>query len=69
MSQVRYTLVKKAAELTGYSEKAIQRKIEDGVWTEGREYRRAPDGRVLIDLAGYEKWVEGMSRRASSPSG
>ena len=30
-------LLPKAAELTGYSEKAIRRKIEDGVWLEGHE--------------------------------
>ena len=28
-------LLPKAAELTGYSEKAMRRKIEDGVWLEG----------------------------------
>ena len=28
---------------TGYSEKAVARKIEDGVWVEGREYVRAPE--------------------------
>ena len=42
-------LLPKAAELTGYSEKAIRRKIEDGVWLEGHEYVRAPDGRILVD--------------------
>jgi hypothetical protein len=43
--------------LTGYTEKAIERKRHEGVWREGREYRRAPDGRILIDLEGYEAWV------------
>lgn len=42
---------------TGYSEKAVARKIEDGVWVEGREYVRAPDGRRLIDTEAYEAWA------------
>lgn len=42
---------------TGYSEKAVTRKIEDGVWVEGREYVRAPDGRLLIDMDGFNRWA------------
>ena len=49
---------------TGYSEKAVARKIEDGVWVEGREYVRAPDGRLLIDMDGFEKWALGGQRWA-----
>ena len=44
--------------LTGYSEKAVRRKVESGAWVEGRQYRRAPDGRLLVDMEGYEAWVE-----------
>jgi hypothetical protein len=46
-----------AAALTGLTEKAIRRKIEDGAWAEGRHYHRR-DGGVYIDLRGYERWVE-----------
>lgn len=49
---------------SGYSEKAVARKIEDGVWVEGREYVRAPDGRLLIDMDGFEKWALGEQRWA-----
>ena len=49
---------------TGYSEKAVARKIEDGVWVEGREYVRAPDGRLLIDTEGFNKWALGDKRWA-----
>lgn len=44
--------------ITGYTPKAVERKIHEGVWMEGREFRRAPDNNVLIDLVGYYKWVE-----------
>jgi hypothetical protein len=53
-----YVTIPVAAAITGYSPKAIRRKIEAGVWLEGREFRRAPDGHVLISVKGYELWVE-----------
>lgn len=55
-------LLPKAAELTGYSEKAIRRKIEDGVWLEGHEYVRAPDGRILVDMDAFNRWARGEPR-------
>jgi len=53
-----YVTIALAAQQTGYSEKAIRRKIESGVWVEGREFRRAPDGHILISMQGYVQWVE-----------
>ena len=50
---------------SGYSEKAVARKIEDGVWVEGSEYVRAPDGRLLIDMDGFEKWAR--SEQSTQP--
>ena len=53
----RYVRIPLAATVTGLSVKAIERKIEDGTWIEGREYKRK--GReIYVDLKGYEKWVE-----------
>jgi len=46
-------------EMTGYTIKAMQRKIERGEWVEGKVWIRAPDGRVLISIPDFEKWVEG----------
>jgi len=54
----RYVLLPLAALVTGYTVKAMERKIERGDWVEGKVWRRAPDGRILIDLLGYQKWVE-----------
>ncbi|HDR9290372.1 MULTISPECIES: excisionase [Burkholderia] len=53
-----YVTVALAAMITGLTEKAIRRKIEDGKWIEGREYRRSPDGGIFISLKGYQQWVE-----------
>jgi hypothetical protein len=58
----RYVKLPRFEHLTGYTEKAVRRKIEEGHWLEGREFRRAPDGHILVDLTGYEKWVEHQQR-------
>jgi len=55
----RYVLLPLANLLTGYSVKAMERKIERGDWQEGKVWRRAPDGRIVIDVLGYQRWVEG----------
>jgi len=52
-----FMLVDKFCEFTGYTPKAIELKIERGVWIKGREYFLAPDGRRLISLRGLERWV------------
>jgi hypothetical protein len=69
---VRYVLIGKFAAETGYTEKAIRKKIEDGVWIQGRHYRKAPDGRIMMDMEEYERWVEGQlapSSRSGTRSG
>jgi len=53
-----YVVIEKAAQITGYSKRAIEAKIERGVWLEGTVWVHAPDGRRLISLKGYEQWVE-----------
>ena len=50
--------VSKLAELTGYTEKAIQDKITNGVFPEGTVWKKAPDGRRLLNIKEYDKWVE-----------
>ncbi|TRO38591.1 excisionase [Pseudomonas sp. ALS1131] len=55
---MRYMTVRKFAVESGYTEDAIRSKIRDGIWRLGEVWIRAPDGRTLIDVEGYEKWVE-----------
>lgn len=45
------------AAITGLSVKAMQRKIQEGKWLEGREYHRDPDGNVWMDVKGVMQWV------------
>lgn len=56
---IRYLTIRRFAELSGYSEEAVRRKIECGVWLEGDVFVKAPDGRILVDVERYERWVEG----------
>ena len=53
----RYLLIHKFCDDTGYSVPAVRAKIRDGVWAEGREFKKAPDGHVLIDIEGFNRPV------------
>lgn len=61
---VQWVLVPLFCQMTGYTDKAVRAKIDTGVWLEGRQYRRAPDGRITIDIQEYYKWVEGAKAAA-----
>lgn len=54
----RYLTVEKFSSETGYTPDAVRTKIRDGIWRLDREYKKAPDNRILMDMEGYEKWVE-----------
>lgn len=56
---VEWVLVSAFCALTGYTDRAVRRKIQDGVWLQGRHYRKAPDGHITMNLQSYYKWVEG----------
>lgn len=60
LSPARYVLLPLAQSITGYSVKAMERKMERGDWQEGKVWKRAPDRHICIDILGYEKWIEGQ---------
>ncbi len=55
---MRYLTIRKFSSESGYTEDAIRSKIRDGKWLKQSVWRKAPDGRILIDVEGYEAWVE-----------
>jgi hypothetical protein len=71
INTARNVTIALASTKTGLSEKAIRRKIESGVWIEGREWTRAVDGGIYIDMEGYDRWVGKAvaSRSAKTVSG
>ena len=58
---VQWILIPVFCALTGYTDKAVRRKIADGIWIQGKHYQKAPDGHITMNLMGYYKWVEGTS--------
>ena len=58
-------LIKKFCELSGYGYDGIYKKCQNGVFTEGEQFFRAPDGRLIISISGFEKWSE--STQVSAP--
>jgi hypothetical protein len=54
----RFIVIGLASTVTGLSKRAIEGKIARGDWADGKQYRKGPDGRIYIDLHGYERWVE-----------
>jgi hypothetical protein len=58
MVHLQWVLIPVFSAMTGYTDKAVRRKLEDGVWIEGKHYKKAPDGRITMNLQEYYKWVE-----------
>ena len=72
-AMLRYVTIPKFSLESGYTEDAIRSKIRDGIWMEGKVWKKAPDGRVVIIVEGYEEWVETggalkLRRKAASKS-
>ena len=53
----RFVTIPLAATITGLTEKAIRRKIEDGKWLVGREVFKSPDGGIFVSIKGFEDWI------------
>lgn len=60
----RHVTIKKFCAETGYTPDAVRSKMKRGDWLEGAVWVKAPDGRILIDMEGYEAWAIGAT---SSP--
>ncbi len=56
---IKFVTIGKASELLGYSERAIEGKRADGVWLQDVHWKKAPDGRILINLEEIERWIDG----------
>ena len=54
---MNWVTIKRFSELSGYTEKAVRNKIARGDWQMDVHWRKAPDGRILINLEAIEDWV------------
>lgn len=59
VAPARFVAIGLAAIITGLTKRAIEGKIQNGIWAEGRQYRRGLDGRIYVDMQGFERWVQG----------
>ena len=57
VTAARFLTVELFSAMTGLSPGAVRKRIERGVYLEGKQFRRAPDGRVWMDTKGHEQWV------------
>ena len=58
---MKWITVKKFSMLSGYTIKAVYNKIERGVWNKDEIWRKAPDGRLFINIIAFENWVQGVA--------
>lgn len=60
---MRYMTIKRFAEESGYTEKAIREKIRPGgPWRVNEHFKIAPDGRIMIDTHHIDQWIERSTR-------
>lgn len=43
--------------MSGYSEEATRQKIKKNQWQNRVHFKKAPDGRILINLVEVNKWI------------
>ena len=52
-----WVTIKKFSEMSGYSEEATRQKIKKNQWQNRVHFKKAPDGRILINLVEVNKWI------------
>ncbi len=57
---LNWITVKKMSELSGITIDAINSNRKKGYWREGIHWRKAPNGRIFININAVEKWIEGI---------
>jgi hypothetical protein len=55
---MKWVLIKKLAEIFGYTENAARAKIKTGVWLKGIHWTKAPDNRILFNIVAIQQWIE-----------
>jgi len=54
-----WVLINKIVEEIGYTDDAIRAKIKRGVWLKDVHWRKAPDGRIVLNTIAIQRWLEG----------
>ena len=57
---MKWIKLNKFTSISGYTSKAVYNKLERGVWICNVHWRKAPDGRIFINVNAVENWVQGV---------
>ena len=60
VNPARFVTIELCATITGLTRSDINKRMGQGHWVEGRQWRRAEDGSIWIDMPAVERWVQGM---------
>ena len=60
INPARFVTVNLCSTITGLTCSDINKRMSQGYWTEGRQWRRAEDGSIWIDMQAVERWVQGQ---------
>jgi hypothetical protein len=55
---MKWVLIKKLADIFGYSEDAARAKMRKGVWLKDIHWTKAPDNRILFNVVAIQQWIE-----------
>lgn len=55
----QYLRLRRYSEMTGISVRALECKIHEGKWLEGREFIKSQDGKHMVDWQEADRWHEG----------
>ncbi len=53
----RYVTIDKCSEFYGFTKEAIRQLKKKGQWREKIHWRKAPNGRILIDIKAIDEWI------------
>lgn len=56
---MNFVTISKLSDITGYSQDAIRKKIQRGQWLKDVHWKKAPDGRNLMNVEAIEQWING----------
>ena len=66
---LKWVKAKRYFELSGDTRSAFDHKRSKGMWVEGREWRRAEDGVLWVNLEAVEQWAQNSQSRGRTKYG
>ena len=58
IAYMKWVKLCKYCEISGDTKDAVNAKRRNGIWAEGKQWRKAPDNKIWINIEAIDKWVE-----------